>query len=92
MPKIRQKNYKQERVAACIPPPNYLNELFTRYMKAQHITTDILAERMNCTGQNVRYKLSRPVAAWKVGELESFCNLINCPLQMAFEAITMSKR
>jgi len=92
MPKVKQINYKQERIKANIPPPNYLSELFTRYMKAQHITTDILAAQLNCTGQNVRYKLSRPAAAWKIGEIESFCDLLNCPVDMAFEAITISRR
>lgn len=92
MPKVKYRNYKQERVQAMIPPPNYLVELFTRYMKAQQITTDQLAAHLSCTGQNVRYKLSRPAAAWKIGEIESFCDILNCPIETAYQAIALSRK
>lgn len=92
MPKTKQFNFMQERVKDMIPPPNYLNELFSRYMKAQHITTDDLAAIFKCSGQNIRYKLSRPAAAWKIGEIENFCNALNCPIEAACKAAALSKK
>ena len=88
MPKSR---IAEKAAATCRPPipePQYLKELFCRYMKAYGMNQESIARQLNCTTQNVSYKLNRKSSAWSFQEIKDFCNILNCPIDEAVKAVT----
>ena len=75
-----------------IPPPNYLSELFRRYMKAQKLSAAAVGKKLNCTGQNVTHMINRDVDQWKCADVAIYAAVINCPLNEAYEAVCMSQQ
>lgn len=61
----------------------YLGDLFWRYMRANQIKIDAIADKMGCTKANVSTKLQRPDRLWRSGEISEFCALTACPIEMA---------
>ena len=70
-----------------VPEPNYISDLIKRYMKAQRLTTDDVGELMNCTGANVRAKLTRPIGKWAVSDIIALCKAVNCPVAEAYRLL-----
>lgn len=74
-----------------IPQANYFEDLMRRYMRAQKLHNKDLADKLNCTEQNISYMLRRPVRLWNIDEVYSYCDVIGIPLDLAFAAIASSK-
>ena len=72
-----------------VPEPNYISDLIKRYMKAQRLTTDDVGELMNCTGANIRAKLTRPIGKWAVSDIISLCRAVNCPVSEAYRLLPL---
>lgn len=72
---------------AKVPEPNYISDLIRRYMKAQQLTTDDVGKIMNCSGANIRAKLTRPIGKWAVSDIISLCNAVNCPVTEAYRLL-----
>lgn len=70
-----------------IPPENKLNTLMRRYMKAQGMTSQSVADLLGCSDANVRTALNKPPELWKAGDLKKYCIAINLPLSDALAAL-----
>ena len=74
-----------------VPEPNYISDLIRRYMKAQRMTTEDVGKKMDCSGANIRAKLTRPIEKWAVSDIISLCHAVNCPVTEAYKLLPTDK-
>lgn len=92
MPKTKLQAHVDELKKLHVPPPNYVEELFRRYAKAQRMTSDSIGDALGVSGSSVRHALCRPVSAWTVGDIQRYCKALNVPISDALQAASNSIR
>lgn len=68
------------------PKVNYLAALFREYRRATGITSADMAEKLGCTPENARCQMNKAPAAWNIGQLIRYCDILGIPYTDAFEA------
>lgn len=66
--------------------PNYLEGLLKAYKRSRGLTSEQIAEKLNCSPATVRAQLANPAKSWKIGTLLRYCDVLGVPYEEAFEA------
>lgn len=78
MPKLTWMNKRQP------PKVNYLEALLKAYKRAQGLTSEMIAEKLGYSPENVRQQLRKPAKAWNIGALMQYCDILGVPYEEAF--------
>ena len=70
------------------PEVNRLEMLLKAYEKAAGLNSAKMAVRLGCSADNVRAQLRKPADQWRIGMLKRYCEVVGCPLEEAFAAVT----
>lgn len=81
MPKVKYITKPEPSV-----PVNYLRALFAAYRKANGLNSEIVAERLHCAPETVRWQWAKPPKTWKIGQLMEYCDAMGIPIMEALEA------
>ena len=57
-----------------VPPANLLRDLFDRHMKAKHVSSTVLGQRLGIAPESVRRKKSR--GSWTAAEIRDWCKAL----------------
>lgn len=73
------------------PKVNYLAALLREYKRAVGKTSEELGKELGCTPENIRAQIRKPAELWTVGQLMTYCDLLQVPYEEAFDAAMKSR-
>ena len=73
-------------------PVNHLAAVLREYKRASGLTSDEIGAKLGCSGENVRCQIGKPAAAWNIGKLLQYCDVLGIPYDVALQAAARQGR
>lgn len=71
------------KVKWALKPPNYLHDIFRRYMQANGMTSKSMAALLGVSDVAVRQQINKDPKLWRICDLEEYCEILQIPMQEA---------